>query len=528
MSIISVGFILFAIGLLIVYYLVPKKAQWWILLAASLLFYALGSWRGLIYLAVTSVSAWGAALLIERDAAERRAYLKEHKSELSKEEKSAVKSRGRSRRRALMALCMALSFLILAWFKYIHFLLAQANAVAGLFGGQVKDTITLIVPLGISFYTFQTMGYVADVYWERVEAQKNPLKLLLFTSFFPQITQGPISTYSDLAGQLFAPHSLDDRAFVHGAERMIWGFFKKMVIANILSPYVADVFANYSGYAGAAVLLGAFCYSAQIYADFSGYMDIMCGYCQMLGIRLTENFERPYFSKSVAEYWRRWHISLGAWFKAYLYYPLAVSKWNQKLGRNAKRKLGKPFGDYLPATLALIVVWLTTGLWHGASWAYIVWGGLNGVFIIVSMWMEKPFGALKGKLGINESAWLWRAFQVLRTFLLVTFIKVLPEVGTLRDGLGLWARIFRGPPPRSLGELIPFMDKPENIICVLLGVILMFIVSLVQRRGSVRLQMEQRLPYWLRLTIFAVLFFVIVYFGVPASGGLGGFLYAQF
>lgn len=528
MSIISVRFVIFAVLLLIVYYLVPKKAQWWLLLAASLLFYALGSWRGLVYLAVTSFAAWGAAICIEKDAAKTKAYLKEHKAELSKEEKSVCRARGKRRRRRIMALCMVLCFLILAWFKYIHFLLAQANAVAGLFGGRVKDTINLIVPLGISFYTFQTMGYVADVYWERTAAQRNPLKLLLFTSFFPQITQGPISTYEDLAGQLFSSHDLDDRAVVHGAERMLWGFFKKMVIANILSPYVADVFANYSAYTGAAVLLGAFCYSAQIYADFSGYMDIMCGYCQMLGIRLTENFERPYFSKSVAEYWRRWHISLGAWFKAYLYYPLAVAKWNQKLGRNAKRRLGKAFGDYLPATLALIVVWLTTGLWHGASWAYIVWGGLNGVFIIVSMWMEKPFAALKARIHINESAWLWRAFQVLRTFILVTFIKVLPEVGTLSDGLGLWGRIFRGPAARSLPELLPFVDEPANVVCVLLGTALMFAVSMIQRKGSVRARMEERLPYGVRLALFAALFFVIVYFGVPASGGLGGFLYAQF
>lgn len=528
MSIISVPFLIFLIGLLIVYYLVPKKLQWWVLLAASLLFYALGDWHGLIYLAFTSLSAWGAARWIERDAERQKAYLREHKASLGKEEKTGMKAAGRRRRRRIMRVCMIMSFLILGWFKYIHFILAQANAVAGMFGGQVRDTVQLIVPLGISFYTFQTMGYVADVYWGKVRAERNPLKLLLFTSFFPQITQGPISTYSDLSGELFTAHWLDDRAFIYGAERVIWGFFKKMVVANLLAPYVSDVFANYAGYAGPAVLLGAFCYSAQIYADFSGYMDIMCGYCQMLGVRLTGNFERPYFSKSVAEYWRRWHISLGTWFKTYIYYPLAVSKWNQSLGRSAKRRLGKAFGDYLPATLALIVVWLTTGLWHGASWAYIVWGGVNGVFIIVSMWMEKPFNALKGRLRINETAWLWRAFQVLRTFVVVTFIKVLPEVGTLSDGLRLWERIFRGPLARTSGELLPFVGRTANFVCVILGIVLMFAVSLLQRRGSVRVWLERRVPYFPRLVLFVVLFFAIIYFGVPASGGLRGFLYAQF
>ena len=528
MNIISVGFPLFCAGLLIVYYLIPKRFQWWLLLTASLGFYALGGLTGLIFLGVTSITAWGTARLLEKQATAQKAYLKANKDDLSKEEKDAFKTRKKRARRRLMALCMLLNFAILCAFKYIHFVLAQVNAVAGLFGAQLNDTIRWIVPLGISFYTFQTMGYVADVYWGRAKAEKNPLKLLLFTSFFPQITQGPISNYNALSAELFSEHRLAYQNFARGAERMLWGFFKKMVVANVLAGWVQDVFANYPQYYGLTVLLGAFCYSAQIYADFSGYMDIMCGFCRMLGIRLTENFERPYFSKSVAEYWRRWHISLGVWFKNYLYYPLAVSRWNQRLGKWAKRRLGKSFGDYLPATVALIIVWLTTGLWHGASWAYIAWGGVNGLFIIVSMWMEKPFAACKTRLKINESAWLWRAFQVLRTFLLITFIKVLPEVGTLGQGLGLWGRIFTGGLPGSVGQLLPFATKARDLIAVLLGVGLMLAVSLLNRKRPVQDRLEAHVPYVLRLLLFAALFFAIIYIGVPASGGLGGFLYAQF
>ena len=528
MQIISLTFLLFLAGLLLAYYLVPKKAQWWVLLAGSLCFYALGGLSGLAFLGVTALTAWGAALWIGRSAARQKDWLKEHKQELSKQEKEQYKLRGKRARRRMLVACLVLNFGILCAFKYLHFLLAQADAVAALFGGHVTDTIQWLVPLGISFYTFQTMGYVVDVFWGKVAPERNPLRLLLFTSFFPQITQGPISSHAALAGQLFAEHRLNYEDFVHGAERLIWGFFKKMAVANILAGYVQDVFANYPGYAGPAVLLGALCYSAQIYADFSGYMDIMCGLCQMLGIRLTENFERPYFSKSVAEYWRRWHISLGVWFKTYLYYPLAVSRWNQRLGKAAKQRLGKAFGDYLPATLALVLVWLTTGLWHGASWAYIAWGGVNGLFIIVSMWMEKPFARWKTALHIRESAWGWRAFQVLRTFLLITFIKVLPEVGTLSQGFGLWARIFTGPLPQSLGELAPFVDNLRNLGCALLGIGAMLAVSLLQRRGSVRSVLERRVPYFWRLAIFAILVIVTVSFGVPASGGLGGFLYAQF
>ena len=529
MSILSVSFLLFLLGLCVVYFLTPKRFQWWVLLAFSLGFYALGGLLKLPWMLLTAFSTWAAARYIQKHADAEKAFLAAHKKELSREERSVHKAKGKKTRRRALTLCIVLNVGVLCAFKYVHFLLAQADAVARLFGGQVQDTIRWIVPLGISFYTFQTVGYLSDVYWGKVRAEQNPMKLLLFTSFFPQITQGPISAWKDLSAELFAPHSLDYDGFALGAQRLIWGFFKKMVVANILAGYVSDVFEHYGSYTGLAVFLGALCYAAQIYADFSGYMDIMCGLCQILGIRLTENFDRPYFSKSIAEYWRRWHMSLGTWFKNYVYYPIAMAKWNQKLGKTAKKRLGKAFGNYLPATVALVATWLATGLWHGASWSYIAWGGVNGLFIIFSMWMEGPYAKWKQGLHIREDAWLWRAFQVSRTFLLVTFIKVLPEVGTLRDGLGLWKRIFTEHSlPRSFGELLPFVGERRPLGAVLFGIGLMLLVSLLQRKGSVRAQLRRRVPYLIRIGIFVFLFFLIVYFGVPASGGLGGFLYAEF
>ena len=210
------------------------------------------------------------------------------------------------------------------------------------------------------------------------------------------MTQGPISTYSQLAGQLYEGHAFTYENFALGGQRMIWGYFKKLVLADVLAPWVGAVFQHYPDYTGGAVLVGIFFYSIRIYADFSGYMDIMCGFCQIIGIRLEENFLRPYFSKSIAEYWRRWHITLGAWFKNYLYYPIAVSKWNTKIGKWGRRRFGKTFGQAMPASIALVAVWLTTGLWHGASWAYIAWGGVNGLFIIVSLWLDPGRAAYPG------------------------------------------------------------------------------------------------------------------------------------
>ena len=314
---------------------------------------------------------------------------------------------------------------------------------------------------------------------------------------------------------------------------MIWGFAKKMVLANLLTPYVQNTFENYSQYAGVAVFIGALCYSVQIYADFSGYMDIMCGACEILGIRLMENFNRPYFSKSIAEYWRRWHISLGTWFKKYIYYPLAVSKWNRKLGNTAQKRLGKHFGQTLPASIALVAVWLATGLWHGASWAYIAWGGVNGLFIILSLWMEPVYEKCRTGLHVKEDSGLWRAFQVLRTFILVTFIKVLPEVGTLSDGVGLLKRIFTNfTIPTSLQQLLPFADivSVEGLIklgTILLCIVLLFVSSLLQRKMPIR-NYFNKIPLVIRILLLCLLTVLILYLGIQATWGKEAFMYENF
>ncbi len=528
MSITSMNFILFVLALTVLYYLVPKKAQWMVLLLASAGFYCAAGLRAAIYIVITAASTYAATLAMGRVTQYQKQYLAAG-GELTKEQKAEFKKRNTLRKRWIMVAALVLNFGFLCVFKYFHFALAQVNhVIAALGGAQIEDTFQLIVPLGISFYTFQTMGYLVDVYWGKVEPQKNFAKLLLFVSFFPQITQGPISSYSQLADQLYAPHSFTYENYAWGCQRMFWGFFKKLALANVLAPWVQAVFDNYAEYGAPAVLMGIFFYSMQIYADFSGYMDIMCGLCQVLDIRLTENFERPYFSKSIAEYWRRWHISLGAWFKNYIYYPIAISKWNKKIGKWSQKKLGRTFGRALPASIALVAVWLTTGLWHGASWGYIAWGGVNGLFIIFSLWMEPVYGAVRDKLGVRENDRWFRVFQVVRTFILVSFIKVLPEAGGLRRGLGLWKQALTAwTLPHSWGDLFPYDISRGNLAVVCLGLLMLLAVSLLQRSGPVR-ERFNRVPMLPRAAVLAAMLFLMLCFGVPASGNVGGFMYAQF
>lgn len=534
MSITSLSFFLFIIVIFFLYYAIPKKFQWVLLLIASISFYVLGGAKSFFYVVVTASTIYISTVYMQKLTDKQKKYIKENKAVLSKEEKSKYKNEIKKKRRTAMILTLLLNVGFLCFFKYFHFLLDQLNMLFQAVGiHEIKDTFKFIIPLGISFYTFQSVGYLLDVYWENVKAEKNYFKVLLFVSFFPQITQGPISEYEQLSKELFSEHTFSYKNYAWGFQRMIWGFFKKMVIANQLSHYVQAVFENYATYTGVSVLIGAFLYSIQIYADFSGYMDIMCGFCEILGIRLTENFNRPYFSKSVAEYWRRWHISLGTWFKKYLYYPIGMSAWNRKIAKTTKKRFGKHFANNFPATLALLIVWTTTGLWHGASWAYITWGLLNGVFIIFSMWMEPTYAKCKSKLRINEGTWIWRAFQVIRTFVLMTFIKVLPEVGTLSEGLGLWKQIFTNHVmPLNIQQLLPFisiqyLDEKLNFLLLILGVILMIVFSLIERKRPIR-EYFNKAPAIIRWIVLAGVLILISTFGVRASWNGGGFMYAQF
>lgn len=509
MSITSLYFPPFLALLMAVYFLVPKKAQWVTLLAFSVAFYALvcGA-QGFAFVLATAVSVYFAARKIEKIALYQKERLKAMRDEWTKDEKAAFRLKQKKRKKAFLAGTLVFNFGLLCVFKYSNFALSLVS---------LPPLFKWAAPLGISFYTFQSTGYLIDVYWENERAEENFFRFLLFVSFFPQITQGPISDHAYLSQELYQPHDFSCENFSRGFVRMVWGFAKKMILANMLAPIVGDAFSNYAHYAGLAVLLSAFGYSVQIYADFSGYMDIMCGACEMLGIRLSENFDRPYFSSSVAEYWRRWHITLGAWFKKYVYYPIAVAKPVQKLG--------KRFSRTLPATVALVAVWFLTGLWHGASLKYLAWGGVNGLVIILSLWLEPVYAKARAALHIRESSAYFRIFRVIRTFFLVTLIKVLPEVGTLSDGFGFIGHIFSGPfLPRSVRALFPFTQNGAYLLCVFAFTVLLFAVSL---RKNVR-DTFFRLPFPIRILALSALIILIFLFGVPVTKNVGGFLYAQF
>ena len=508
----SLSFVLFLFCLYAVFFLVPKKAQWVVLLIASLGFYVSCSGIGILYVLSSAVITYLSARIIQSITLQRKSYIRENKDTLGKEEKAAYKKRMQKKSRCVMILAVLLNFCLLFSAKY-----------------WLKPVYGWIVPLGISFYTLQITGYIVDVYWENISAEKNFFKVLLFVSFFPQMTQGPIGDFEQLSGELFREHKMDYRNFSYGIQRMLWGFFKKMVIADALAPCVADVFADYASHSGIAVIFGAFIFMAQLYADFSGYMDIMCGYCEMLGIKLAENFNTPFFSKSVSEFWRRWHMTLGLWLRKYIYYPVAGSGWAMKSGERIKAKNSR----LIPASIALVAVWLTTGLWHEFSWPYLVWGMLNGVVIIISLFLAPLYEKTRNVFHIKPESGGWRVFQIVRTSVLITLFEIIAGSAGVSEGIR-YIGSFANPVGTAGGirsELLNMIGgdslKLLGFLAAFLGIAVLFAVSVIEQKKPVREILEKSLV--LRIVISLVLLFCIVTLGVKASASIGGgFMYAGF
>ena len=367
----SFEFVAFLACVLGLYYLIPVRFQWVLLLVANVFFYARSGLYGLLFMGVTIVTSYAAARIMSAVQYHMDDTVKAHKEVWSKQERKAYKQQIKRKKRMIFIGCLLVNLGILAVLKYTNFAIANVNGIAALFTGRHSIArVNLVLPLGISFYTFQTMGYVIDVYRGKAEAEKNIFKMALFTSFFPQLIQGPISRFGELSQTLYAPHRFDFRTVWFGLERVLWGYFKKLVIADRIVVAVNAFVGQPDIYSGFYVFCGMLFYAAELYADFTGGIDITIGIAQMFGIQLAENFERPYFSKNIAEYWRRWHITLSTWFKEYLYIPLGGNR--RGLARQA---------------LNLLIVWTLTGFWHGAGWNFVMWG----LYYFAILFIEKLF-----------------------------------------------------------------------------------------------------------------------------------------
>ncbi len=532
----SAQFIISVIVLAVLYYIVPKKAQWPLLLVASIGFYYVAdrkytdlrhdhSCPHLIFILVTFIVAFLTAYLIGRIDQKTKAYLSASKETISKEEKKAYKAKAKSKKWAVLLVGLIIALGLLCVTKYTNFVISNINSF--LKEGSKIRHFDIVIPAAISYYTFQTCSYVIDVYRGKTEPQKNPFKLLLFVSFFPLMVQGPICRYDDLAPTLFGEHKLLETNISKGLTRVIWGYFKKMVVANRIAPAVIALSTDTDTYKGTFVFVAMLFYAFDLYCDFTGGIDITIGIAKVLGIDVAENFNLPYFSKNIKEYWNRWHITMGTWFTDYIFYPVSVCGPMLKLSKWSREHLGQKIGKRVTVYLASLLVWFTTGLWHGAAWNFIVWGLMNYVVIMISQELEPLYAKFHSKVKIKNTVG-YGIFEIIRTVLLMSMIRMFDVyrnvpltfkmVGTMFTNINL--KIFAD------GSLLNIGLGKHDYIVLAAAFVIILTVSIIKAKKGVVFKDSN---FAVRHFLLALLLIVIVVFGAYGEGyDATQFIYNQF
>ncbi|MCQ2519716.1 MAG: MBOAT family protein [Lachnospiraceae bacterium] len=464
----SLEFLIFFPIVALLYYVIPTKIRWVWLLLSSYYFYMAWNPRYAVLIAVSTLITYGGGLLI-----------------------SKVKSTGL--KKLTVTLCVIANLGILFFFKYFTWILGNINT---LFKLNAAPSFDIILPVGISFYTFQALSYTIDVYKGETTVEKNLFKYALFVSFFPQLVAGPIERSKNLLTQINETHKFDYQKVRDGLLIMMWGFFCKIAIADRCALTVNQVFDNYEEYAGLQILIAAVLFSIEIYCDFMGYSLIALGAAKVLGFNLMKNFEQPYFAGSIKEFWRRWHISLSTWFRDYLYIPLGGSRCSKV------RKY-----------LNLLIVFSVSGLWHGAGWNYVIWGLLHGFYQVVSDVLIPIKRKIKDLFKVNTQIFSYRVIKAIPTFLLITFSWIFFRSATLSDAINFIKRLFVPDIAFNLGILLTNdiyllgLDS-FNFNMLAVSVAILMAVGLIQERKGSLLELLNKqniifryLCYWLIILI---------------------------
>lgn len=482
MSILSVAFLTFLLILAVVFHLAPPKIRPYVILVGNIYFFLQFDWRYSLFLLFSIVTTYTGALLIQR---------------LNK------------RKKVVLATVVILNVGVLFFVKYVPWLLSITSGMLDFDAGSIIDKI--IVPLGISFYTLQVCGYCVDVYRGKYSAEKNFFKFTSFATFFPLMMQGPISRFDQLGDQLWKKEKLDSvyHNFTYGAQLMLWGFFKKMVIADRAALAVDTVFGDQYSYSGWAVFWAILCYTVQIYTDFSGCVDISRGAAQLFGIKIIENFKHPYFATSIQDFWKRWHIALSSWLRDYVYIPL---------GGNRKGTVRK--------YINMLIVFFVSGVWHGVGYHYIAWGILQGVYQIIGALTLKPKQKLCALMHINRESAVFKNIQRFITFILVNISWVVFRANNTKGALELLGSIFTFTPLPDRN--IPGLDFLDTAVLVA-AIAVLFIVSYYQNKGHCIRDEIAKTALPVRWTVYILAFLAVLILGIYGPGfSASSFIYMNF
>ncbi len=472
MAFVSPEFVLFFCVVTAVFFVVPQRFRWIVLLIASYVFYATWNIQYVVLLA-------GSTLL---------------NFEIARRMGQSDKTK---RRDTLLAVGIILNLVVLGIFKYFNFF---SDSIASLFNEFHIDYaaahLNLLLPVGISFYTFMEMGYLFDVHRKKIQAEKDLGIFAAFVAFFPQLVSGPIGRAPALLPQFKEHKTFDDQRVVEGLRLILWGAFKKIVIADRLAIYVNQVYDHPTSYTGLPLIIATLFFAFQIYCDFSGYSDIAIGLARILGFKLMDNFKQPYFALSLSEFWQRWHISLSNWIREYLFFPVA-------------RKSLQLSGGKMPRLVQLLVsifVMALMGLWHGAAWPFVIWGVLHGIYLGIEGWFRSNRSRLPVPIGTNH--YVANGINLALTFTLVTFAWIFFRANTLSDAGYLVTHIFAFP-DQPLNDLVsPFgIGARAQFVTALLLIGLLLGVDVLERLRGINATLN-RSPRWVRWA---------VYYGVTAG-----------
>jgi alginate O-acetyltransferase complex protein AlgI len=482
---------------LIVYQASGRKFRKYVLLLFSWIYFFLCSKRLILYLLLTSVGVWLTGLALEK--AEHNKHLKN----------------------LLVVLGMGGLFGVLLYLKYTNFFIHILNtAIAGAGGRTMVPIKQMAVPIGLSFYTLEAAGYLLEVYWGRLKADRSFGRVALFLGFFPQTMEGPIARYQDTALQLTEGEPVTEQRVFDGIVRILWGMFKKLVIADRLSVIVTELYQNYTAYNGIMIPVAAVAYTMQLYMEFSGVMDIVIGSAGMFGIQLPENFRQPFFSQSASEFWRRWHISLGVWLKTYVFYPVTTSKLTMKWNRFAGKKFGRYITKIGTSFLALTPVWLFNGLWHGTSWHYIFYGVYYLVLLLLEVILEPAKKSFYKRTGFSKNGRFWSGFRILRTWLIIFTGELFFRADGLRAGIAMFRSGFHQIGIQRLwdGTLLKMgLDKADYLV-ILAGIAVVFAADLLKEKKIDRKAVLAGRNLPVRWAAFYGLIFAVLIFGAYGPG----------
>lgn len=489
----STEFVIFFPIVVALYFILPQRMRWFMLLLASYYFYMCWKAEYVVLILVSTIVDYFVAIQM-------------------------AKQNNLSKRKILLVVSLVVNLGLLFGFKYFNFFNDSLRAIFDHYNLFYNvPSFNVLLPVGISFYTFQTLSYTIDVYRKKREPEKHLGTFALYVAFFPQLVAGPIERSTRLIPQLFKKYNFDYDRVTSGLKLILWGFFKKVVIADRVAVIVNQVYSNPQDAAGLPLLIGTYLFAFQIYCDFSGYSDIAIGAAKIFGIDLMENFRRPYFAKSIREFWQRWHISLSTWFRDYLYISLGGSKttkWRWYYN--------------------ILIVFIISGLWHGANWTFIVWGALHGFYYLFSYWSVNLRSVVTNFIRLDRAPLLQKSIRVFIVFHLVTLSWIFFRANSFSDAIYIATHLFTG-----IGDVfgrvkeIGFspgifnygFDLPNyDMLIGLMAIGILGIQHLIQRKQSTRLWLSAK-PFWYRWTMYYLLLFFVLVFGYSEPSA---FIYFQF